>query len=582
MTQAPIHYTITPLIARNVFLVSMKITPCVSDNGFEVHLPTWIAGSYMLRDFARHIIGIQALDVAGRDVKMTPLSQSSWHVATNQPVTLHYEVYAHDTSVRTAFLDGSGGFFNATSLCLSVNHLANQPHQITIVPPKGMEQWQVATSLPRLGRTPHRGFGQYISANYDELADCPVRMGQLTWLKFEAHGTPHEVAIAGAVAQLDQARLTEDLQTICQAQIALFEPETCRAPFEHYVFLVDARSEGYGGLEHRSSTALLCCRDDLPRLVDADEPRSEAYLYFLGLCSHEYFHSWNVKRIKPTGFVPYDLTQVVNTSLLWFFEGVTSYYDDLILVRTGLLTQEQYFKRIENNLNTVLRFDGHNVQSLAESGYYAWTKYYQTSPNTPNAVVSYYTKGALAALAIDLYIRHNSNHQYSFDDVMRQLWREFGADFYTKPSAKGLTLDDITRVAESFATGCAVFIQSVTQTTQAIDFKSLFAQNEMSLSDPKTAVAQLGATVKKVDGGYQIIRIHNRSAAQKAALAPDDVLLTFNRLKLKQTPDESLSHYAIGHTITVHYLRDDTLCQASFINQSAPHGLYELNPAKSQ
>lgn len=572
------HYTVTPIISRNVFAISLTITPTVR-GGFEVYLPTWIAGSYMLRDFARHVVSIHAVDLRGRPVSLTPTSQSSWHVATSNTVTLHYEVYAHDTSVRTAFLDGSGGFFNGTSLFLSAKHLDKTPHRVTLLAPKKHKKWSVATTLTRHGRTRARQFGEYTAVNYDELVDHPVRMGELTWLDFKAHGTPHAVAIAGAVPQLDQARLKADLQQICQAQIALFEPEHRTAPFAQYLFIVDARSEGYGGLEHRASTALLCRRDDLPQLIDADEPRSEAYLEFLGLCSHEYFHAWNVKRIKPASFVNYDFSRVIDTDLLWFFEGMTSYYDDLILRRTELLDDAQYFKKLEKTINAVLRADGHHTQSLADSGRYAWTKYYQTSPNTPNAVVSYYAKGSLVALALDLHIRSASKQRSSLDDVMRDLWFEFGRDFdaqHVLGTARGITFHDITRIAEQHAAGSRVLLERATQTAGEIDFKGLFAAHNMSLSKPRATVAQLGASVKKVDGGYQVQRISNRSAAQQTGLAPDDVLIALNGFKLKKNPDECLARIELGTEVTVHFMREDVLQQSTFTNQAAPHGVYEL------
>ena len=575
------HYTVTPIVSRNVFAISLTITPTVR-GGFEVYLPTWIAGSYMLRDFARHIVSIHALDVRGRPVSLTPTSQSSWHVATNHTVTLHYEVYAHDTSVRTAFLDGSGGFFNGTSLFLSAKHLDKTPHRVTLHAPAKHKKWSVATTLTRHGHTRARQFGEYTAANYDELIDHPVRMGELTWLDFQAHGTPHAVAISGSVPYLDHARLKSDLQVICDAQIALFEPDSHRAPFAQYLFIVDARSEGYGGLEHRASTALLCRRDDLPQLIDATKPRSDAYLTFLGLCSHEYFHAWNVKRIKPASFVEYDLSRVIDTDLLWFFEGITSYYDDLILLRTELLNETQYFKKIEHTLNAVLRADGHRTQSLVESGRYAWTKYYQTSPNTPNAVVSYYAKGSLVALALDLHIRTASKQCSSLDDVMRDVWFEFGRDFdekYPLGTARGIVFDDITRIAEQHAKGSRALLELATQSTGETDFKALFAAHNMSLSKPRATVAQLGASVKKVDGGYQVQRISNRSAAQQAGLAPDDVLIAFNGFKLKQTPDECLARIELGTEVNVHFMREDVLQQSIFTNQAAPHGVYELKRA---
>ncbi len=580
-----LHYTLTPLPHRHIFQVHLQITTSNESEttGLTLQLPNWIAGSYMIRDFARHIVRIHATDEQGQAVALTPLDQHTWQSAPFVgALTVTYEVFAHDTSVRTAFLDGDGGFFNATSVCLLVQGLEMVAHHLTLNAPEGNTSWQVATTLPRMDGCTSHDFGHFMAANYDELADHPVRFGELTWLSFHAHGVLHEVALAGHLPYLDVARLTTDVQRMCEAQLALFEPEQpARAPFKRYVFMVDVRASGYGGLEHRDSTALLCERADLPMLAQSEQPRSEAYIVFLGLCSHEYFHAWNVKRIKPSSFVYYDLSNIIDTSLLWFFEGVTSYYDDLIMYRTGLLDETQYLKKLENCYNAVVRHDGVNVQTAHDSGWYAWTKYYQVSPNTPNAVVSYYSKGALIALSIDLFIREHSAGRFSLDDVMRDLWAWFGRDFYAlypQGLARGVTEADIVASVSHFAgVDARDFLNQMLHTTEALPLREALGKFGVTLSDPKNSVAQLGATSKKVDAGWQIQRVLNDSAAQKAGLAPDDVLLTFDRIRLNAAPDDVLARIDIGAQVTVHFLRDDVLHDTTLINSPAPHGVYALS-----
>lgn len=577
----PIHYTVTPLLKRHVYNVQLRIAP--QDAAFvDLTLPNWIAGSYMLRDFARHIVSISATDKNGA-VVLTPTSQFGWRSASFEgELTVAYEVFAHDTSVRTAFLDGEGGFFNATSLCLMVGGLERTPHGLTLVAPENLDGWSVATTLPRCVDAVSRGFGGFVAANYDELSDHPVRFGDLTWVDFEAHGVPHEVALAGCLPYLDVARLRADLVGICEAQLELFEPtQPSSAPFERFVFMVDVRGTGYGGLEHRSSTALLCERADLPTLAQGELPRSEAYINFLGLCSHEYFHSWNVKRIKPAEFVPYDLTRVVDTTLLWFFEGVTSHYDDLMLFRAGIIDEAQYLKKIDTTFNAVVRHDGSTAQSVAASGFYAWTKYYQASANTPNAVVSYYSKGALIALAMDCFIRENSGGVHSLDDVMRDLWLRFGRDFYVLDAvgqARGVVEGDIVETVSRFASAdAAAWLHEALHGISALPLKMLLATQGVMLSEPVATVAQLGATTKKIDGGWQINRVLNGSAAQLAGLSPDDVLIAFDKLRLNVAPDDALAKIQIGANVCVHYWRDDVLAMTTFINSPAPHGVYSLS-----
>ncbi len=292
-----------------------------------------------------------------------------------------------------------------------------------IVAPEGpaYRAWRVATTLPSAGAAPW-GFGAYRAANYDELIDHPVEMADFLVASFEAGGATHDVAITGKV-NVDLDRLTTDLARICQWQVDLFGgARGCRAPFDRYLFQVAAVGDGYGGLEHRSSTSLCCKRDELP--APGMEGVTDDYRSFLGLASHEYFHSWNVKRIKPAAFVPYDLARESYTRQLWAFEGITSYYDDLALVRCGVIDAGSYLELLGQTITGVLRTPGRHVQSVADSSFDAWIKFYRRDENAPNAVVSYYAKGALVALALDLTLRDAGA---SLDDLMRLLWQRHGA-----------------------------------------------------------------------------------------------------------------------------------------------------------
>jgi predicted metalloprotease with PDZ domain len=399
-------------------------------------LPAWIPGSYMVRDFARNIVSIRA-ESGGRAVALKKLDKHSWQAAPcTGALTLRYEVYAWDLSVRAAHVDQTHAFFNGSSVFLRVAGYEHAPHLVELRRPAGVryKHWRVATALPELA-APRYGFGSYVAAGYDELIDHPVEIGEFALATFEAHGVPHDFALSGLVPNLDMARLCADLKRICESQIALFEPRTQAAPMTRYVFLARAVGDGYGGLEHRASTALLCARANLPVLGRPD--MSDGYRGFLGLCSHEYFHTWNVKRIKPAVFAPYDLQAENYTPLLWLFEGFTSYYDDLMLVRSGVIDEAGYLKLVEKTVNNVLRGAGRSKQSVAESSFDAWTKYYRQDENAPNAIVSYYTKGSLVALALDLTIRAGSDGKKSLDDVMRMLWQRYGRDFYAPDGSGG-------------------------------------------------------------------------------------------------------------------------------------------------
>lgn len=392
----------------------------------------------MVREFARNIVTLRAFNDAGRKVRVEKTDKHAWQAApVKGALTLRYEVYAWDMSVRAAHLDDTAGFFNGTSVFLSPLGFEDAPCVVDIQKPAGPQfrNWRVATALTEARATKRYGFGEYTAQNYDELIDHPVTLGEFELATFKAHGVPHDIVIAGRVIGLDMARLSADLQRVCEAQIALFEPRSKKAPMDRYVFMTQAVTDGYGGLEHRASTALICNRSDLP--VTGRDETTDGYRTYLGLCSHEYFHTWNVKRIKPAVFAPYDLTQENYTSLLWLFEGFTSYYDDLMLVRSGLIKEADYYTLLGKTIGGVLRGSGRLKQTVAESSFDAWVKYYRQDENAANAIVSYYTKGSLVALAFDLTIRAQTQNRKSLDDVMRLLWQRYGRDFY---KGKGLSL----------------------------------------------------------------------------------------------------------------------------------------------
>ena len=306
-------------------------------SGQCLRLPNWIPGSYMIRDFARNLLDLSASCNEG-ELVIEQLDKSNWRLQpVAQPITIEYRVYAKDLSVRAAHLDHSHGYYNGSSVFLEVVGQADQACEVLIEKPAPDTciQWKLATTLERKQAEPY-GFGLYLAQNYDDLIDHPVEMGEFTLIKFEASNVPHDIILTGRF-DCDKERLATDLKTICEHHIRFFgEP----APMEYYQFQVMVVGDGYGGLEHRSSTSLVANRASLPK--PGQPGVDEDYRDFLGLCSHEYFHTWNVKRIKPDVYQPYDLQSEVYTDLLWAFEGITSYYDDLALVRCGLIDESSY------------------------------------------------------------------------------------------------------------------------------------------------------------------------------------------------------------------------------------------------
>ena len=414
---ASVHYRVEAAdLHAHLFHVTLWIDQPAAQQ--RVSLPVWIPGSYLVREFSRNLQRLAARQDA-RPVAVQQLDKCNWQIecVPSQPLLLTYEVYAFDNSVRTAWLDTQRGFFNGTSVCLRVHGQENAVHALEIIGPKARPQWEAATGLlPH--KSTRRGFGTYLATDYDELVDCPVEMGSFWSAEFRAGGVPHRIVVAGASEAFDGARLVQDVHKICETQIRFWHDRK-RPPHKSYLMILNAVDDGYGGLEHRNSTALIASRRDLPRLGDSRS--SDGYTTLLGLVSHEYFHTWNVKHLRPAEFSRYDYGSENYTQLLWFFEGFTSYYDDLLLRRCGLIDDTVYLKLLNKTLNQVLQTPGREVQSVAQASFDAWVKYYRQDENTANATVSYYTKGAVLALCFDLTLR--SEGHTTLDAVMRALWQ---------------------------------------------------------------------------------------------------------------------------------------------------------------
>lgn len=494
--------------AAHLFHVTLTVPQ--PQAGQRVSLPAWIPGSYLLREFSKHLQKLSARQ-DGKPVPITQLDKATWQVecVPSSPLVLSYEVYAFDNSVRTAWLDSQRGFFNGTSLCLRVHGMAQEPHELELVQPRAFPHWEAATGLEPL-KTGKRGFGTYLAADYDELVDCPVELGAFFSGEFRAGGVTHRLVVAGATESFDADRLLADMQKICETQIRFWH-ERRRAPFKSYLFLLNAVDDGYGGLEHRNSTALICSRRDLPRLGDGR--LGEGYVTLLGLISHEYFHTWNVKRLRPAEFAHYDYKQENYSSLLWFFEGFTSYYDDLLLRRAGLIDDATYLKLLTKTCNQVLQTPGREVQSVAQASFDAWVKYYRQDENTANATVSYYTKGALVALCFDLLLRQEGHS--TLDEVMRALWLRCKAG----PMAEA----DFTAVLKEL--GGRAFTREMAgwvHGTRELPLKELLEAHGISvMEEPAQLQQRLGVRVTETQG-IVLKNVLRGGAAEQAGFAPND------------------------------------------------------------
>jgi predicted metalloprotease with PDZ domain len=530
-------------------------------HGQAFMLPAWIPGSYMVREFARNIVRIVAM-AGGRKVPLLKLDKHTWRAAPAPRIELAYEVYAWDLSVRGAHLDETHGFFNGTSVFLLPVGLEQQRCIVDILPPSGAkyQSWRVATGLTPVRGTRRHAFGTYEAHNYDELIDCPVEIGDFELGRFDVFDVPHEIAITGRIPKLDIERLTTDLKRLCETHVKLFEPRSHAAPFSRYTFLTMALGDVYGGLEHRNSTALVTKREGLPFIGMQDS--TEAYRSFLGLASHEYFHAWNIKRIKPAAFVPYELTRENYTRLLWAFEGLTSYYDDLLMARAGLLTEQQYLKTLATTMTTVMQRPGRLKQSVADSSFDAWIKYYRQDENAPNSVVSYYQKGALIGLALDLTIRAHTRGKRSLDDVMRWLWKQWSV---AGESYRGVGEDEFGQAIHA-ATDLSLHEELIawTEGTRDPDFKALLApfgvqcQQASAVDEPHFAL--LGIKTSSANGECKVSHVFDGSAAQAAGVSANDVLIALDGLRVTPASiDKLLTRYETGDQVQLAAFRRDEL-----------------------
>ena len=513
----PLHYTVEALdLHAHLFRVTLNVPQPAAQQ--TVSLPVWIAGSYLVREFSKHLQQLRARQ-GRRQPSVTQQDKCTWQIdcQTGQALTLSYEVYAFDPSVRAAWLDARRGFFNGTSLCLRVHGQEQQPHQLQLLPVKGHTSWQAATGLTPL-KTDKKGFGLYQAADYDELVDCPVELGNFWSGHFTACGIEHRFVVSGALPSFDGKRLLADTQKICEAEIRFWHGPGAlagrKAPHKRYLFMLNAVDDGYGGLEHRNSTALICGRRDLPRVTGSGEKTNgEGYTTLLGLISHEYFHTWNVKQLRPDAFARYDYSRENYTPLLWFFEGFTSYYDDLLLRRAGLLDDATYLKLLVKTINQVAQTPGRHVQTVAQSSFDAWVKYYRQDENTPNATVSYYTKGALVALCFDLCLRSEGQ---SLDAVMRGLYKRCKAG----PMREQDMLDELQAcTGRSWHQELQAWVHSTAELPLA---RLLEAQGIRIHAEPGNFAQHLGLRHADANGSIQVKAVLRGSAAEQAGFAAGD------------------------------------------------------------
>lgn len=574
-----ILYNVRPTDAKaHLFTVTVTFKPH-KKGSIYLRLPTWISGSYLIRDFAANIYcevasmdGVE-LPIVKKDLSLWEIYiPSNWHIDEDSSIFVIYTVWAYDSSVRGAYLDQFRGFFNPGAILVSVVGQETEEHQIYLgnaKEPLG-KNWRVATSLPKGTPNITNLFNDtFVARNYDELIDSPFELGKFLRLRFSAHGVSHSICIANAPYDLDRKKLTADIKKICTKEIEFFEPKTHQSPVSSYTFLVNVTKDEFGGLEHRASTALAIPEKCFPLLSSATKRKD--YIRLLGLFAHEYFHTWFVKRIKPSEYVRCDFSKAVPTQLLWLFEGFTNYYEALFLVRTGLINQKEFLALIGDDLTSVLTTNAINIQTLFEASFDAWIKYYRPTSNRPNAKVSYYVQGSLAALMLDAKIREESP-KHSLDDVMRDLWK----DYVTSKRYEGLMYEDfIWAIRKSTKLYLEDFVDQLVRTTETPDYKAALLSYGITLKPKELPLVRklLGLTGKEVDNGYRVDIVYALETAENLGLSSGDVLLEIGKKCKGPTLESILEGKRVGDAVEFTVLRGTKEFDVSGIILPGPKGV---------
>ncbi len=501
----------------HLFDVEARFPPAQGE--LEVVLPVWTPGSYLVREYARHVQDISASTDGGEPVPARRVDKRTVRIASNgRAVRLCYRVYANELTVRTSHLDGTHGYFNGATLFFYVEAWRNLEHRVRIEAPAG---WRVFTALEPSG-------DELVARDYDELVDSPFEIGPHEPLSFTAAGVPHQIVVWGD-AQLDRDKLVADLKKVCETESQLFGG----LPMKRYLFLVYATDKGRGGLEHKASTSLL-----FPR---ASFGQPKGWEDFLTLAAHEYFHLWNVKRIKPKALVPFDYSRECYTTLLWAFEGVTSYYDNLLVRRAGLMSPSRYLTRLGETLSALHATPGRKALTLADASLLAWIKHYRPDENSPNSAISYYLKGEVVATLLDLEIRRATKDQKSLDDVMRLLWQRYGDE-------RGVPEDGVeSAAAEVAGVDLSAFFDRAIRSADELDY-SVFAHvgleakfrvresaNDKGGSPPRWKPSEarergwLGIITR---GQNAIATVLDGSPAMEAGLYADDEIVALDGYKV--------------------------------------------------
>lgn len=535
----------------------------------DVKMPVWAPGSYLIREFAKNVESFRVTDNSGQAVAYQKINKNTWRISSKNKdrIKINYNVYAFEISVRTSFVDDSHAFLSPTGIFMYPEGQINQPSTVTINPVKGWTK--ISTGLePVKGKS-----NTFYAPDFDVLFDSPIEIGNQDIFEFTTAGVKHEVAMYGG-GNYDREVLKKDFTKIIEEETSIFKEN----PNKRYVFIVHNFNAGGGGLEHLNSTVLGATRNSYTNKT--------AYTGFLGLVAHEYFHLWNVKRLRPKALGPFDYDNENYTTNLWIAEGFTAYYDNLIVRRAGFYTPEQYLAVLATEFNTVSNQPGSRIQSAAEASFDAWIKYYRPNENSGNSTISYYNKGALIGMVMDLEIMNATQGKAGLDEVMKEMY-----DLYYKKLNRGYTDAEFKAMVEkiagkSFDTIYADYVNGVVP----IDYKKYLGYAGLVPVD-ENALANtpyLGAATTVKDGKIIVSNVARNASAWLGGLNVNDEIISINGYRILPGTDTRVSEVEryissakVGEKLIVQLVRDGIMRNAEITLLKSPSVKYKIMPAEN-
>lgn len=540
-------YTLTPLPQERCFALQIKIYDWEKTE-ISLKMPVWTPGSYLVREYSRLVQGFRAVDGAGASLPWQKVSKNEWRVKSAPLLVVNYLVFANDLTVRTNHLDSTHGYCNGAATFMYIPGWEEEPTELEIILPQ--EDWRIATAL--LPCKDHH----YIVPDYHTLVDSPIEMGIHQRLDFTLHEKVHSFVVwGGGNYQLD--RIVADTAKIIDVTYKLWG----NLPYDRYLFLLHLSTTGNGGLEHQN-----CCSLNYHPL----KLKREGYLRFMNLVAHEFFHTWNVKRLIPQDLLKIDYDRENYTTLLWFAEGITSYYDQIIPLRAGIYDQKHLFKIISDNITRYLHTPGRQEQTLSDASFDTWIKLYRPDANSDNVQISYYLKGDLVAMLLDLQLRSQGGS--SLDQLLRLAWLEY--------QERGYGEADIFALVEKLGGGHLVqWLNLMLHTTAELDFNYCFAPFglQVIMSDPSNQAPRLGITIKEVNNKSIVQFVEAKSPAQRAGINPGDELIALDGFRIDNLPDR-LKDYNPGDQVQVTLFQRDQLRTIDLTLEAPSPDRYNLVP----